>query len=418
MTRKTPGFLYKERALSVLTSLVERGLYFRDCLSRVIKENYQKEDASFSSSAINSLLDSGRPADIALVGEIFENKKDNPGFIWLCAVSMPGKLKKEGAFLIKPFIEAAEKITGFSQTPRIIESIKEAGPDGLPVLLEVKNWAKDYKKYENVAALALGEMGPAAIPFLREIALNSNREAKAQALVSLIKLLPDSWTVIEEISQVGDPDLSRPALRFLKGTRKNLSLGRKPLFATLFQEELEWRLGYLNEITEQLRAEFPTDFIGISVFGSHSRGHVKPGSDLDFMLLARDRKVYERFHEVVKLVIPLCVENCYFAEINGDNRLKEKKYGFGALYYGLFFGDLEALTEIQNNSMFSQKDYDNYRAYVLDKESYFSKSYAIKQTPQGNNKVKYHAWLTRVPPPYEETKKLLEKRIRRTKVKK
>jgi len=200
---------------------------------------------------------------------------------------------------------------------------------------------------------------------------------------------------------------------------KYLLSTQKPLFATPYTKELADRIKKLQEIVQELKNEFSDKFIGITVFGSTSKGYFLGGdpkshflgSDLDWGIFAKDRKVSREFQNMAKKKsLQLCHE--HYTKISRDGKISGNK---DVLFYGLFFGDYEKLRELQRIAIqnMNKGEWDDVRLGIAIYEtSLYKAAERFDITEEELKKIDLFAILLRVPPPYDETIKIIERRVK------
>jgi predicted nucleotidyltransferase len=155
------------------------------------------------------------------------------------------------------------------------------------------------------------------------------------------------------------PPFKRP---FAGKTNYWLLGSQKPVFATPHRRALVKRLAAIDGISRGLKKEFGDGFVGITVFGSSSKGYWREGRDLDYALIGSNPKVAERFEELSK-----GLRACESHYLNVD-RSEPKK--LSPLFRGLFFGDHGKLRQLQKKAVakMSESEWRSLRADVYFEE--------------------------------------------------
>ena len=276
------------------------------------------------------------------------------------------------------------------------------GEEAFPYLTKL---AKDNDPYvKKATAEALAQYGEEAFPYLTKLAKDNDPYVKKATAEALAQYGERALPYLTKLAKDNDPYVREAATSaiFAIGGYKRLLWNQKPLFATPFTDELAKRIERLQEISSILQKEFKDDFIGITVFGSTAKGYMLPTSDLDYAVIANDKKVLERFRELAK-DLNLCQEHYV---------TPSEKNGLDPLFYGIFFGDHKKLAEIQYRAVkgMSEEEWEKVREKIYLNETNLSK--AFSRFGIGEENLKHAASLLRVPPTREKVLEILEKRIK------
>ncbi len=256
-------------------------------------------------------------------------------------------------------------------------------------------------------AAGLPYLGAEALPYLEELAekgegYEGSQAAKtAKAAMYFVKedLPPDEW------------ELMRYPHNFLgenpRGVDfKELLTNQKALFATPHTEAIIKRLNDIHKITKKMKREFGNKFLGVTLVGSTEKGYMHPSSDLDFIVLAQNKKVFKRFTELAK-DLKLC------KHIDDYVNPRHKK-GANWLFYGIFFGNHKRLRELQKKAaeMLTNKEWEELQEHIR-----FHQTQSDKKTRRFDDSVLDHhtreaTALLQVPPSRKETLKILRKRTK------
>lgn len=271
-------------------------------------------------------------------------------------------------------------------------------------------------------ARALGNFGEKALPLLEKMSKDTDnfvREAVAKTLGNFgEKALP----LLKRMSEDNDQfvrELALQSIRKIKYKDDNepylyLLSTQKPLFATYETEELMERIKKLQKITTKLKEKFNDKFIGLVIFGSTAKGYFIKQSDLDWGIVAKEKSVSKAFQEMAEAEsFNLCHE--YYVGVNERNKISGD---FEILFYGLFFGDFDKLSKLQENVLLNigEKEWDKVREVIMENETaLFKASMRFGIEEEKVEEIAQFASLLRVPPPYQETLKIVRERAKNKK---
>jgi len=208
---------------------------------------------------------------------------------------------------------------------------------------------------------------------------------------------------------------------------------RKPLFATPYKNILAQRLEGIN-LAAKLLGFIDASSVGFIVNGSMAKGYMGPKSDIDLALVHRhETEPVALIKTLLKELANRCLGKLTGAEVckqgiksvavNRDNVVMDFE-DRSRLFGGLFCGDSVELTEIQYATLLGMTDsewdrlriaiYRNEIANIPKARARFYPTSTVSDVKKAMRLI----ILNRVPPPYEETKALLEKRMRKIEAKK
>jgi HEAT repeat protein len=283
--------------------------------------------------------------------------------------------------------------------------------------------AKDKNLYVRLAlANALGNLGEKALPILEILSRDEHplvREAVARSLSNLGK---KALRILENLTQDSNWEVRKAAKLSIAiirgGGYKYLISTQKPLFATPETEALIKRIRTLEEIVERLKNKFGDRFIGLVVFGSTAKGYFTKESDFDGAIIATDKSVLEEFEKMGKAE-SINLDIVYYVEVNPENEILkcviigeegELLTDEEVLFCGIFFGDPGKLKEIQKRAIQSmtRERWDNIREEIMREETDLEKLCERLKIPEEEmERLILSNILLRVPPSYNEAKKLL-----------
>ncbi len=313
-----------------------------------------------------------------------------------------------------PILKKLSKDKHYDVRKAVAQALGNQGEKALPILKKLSN--DEDPDVRAAVAQALGNQGEKALPILKELSKDKNpdvRKAVARALGNQgEKALP----ILKKLSQDEDPYVQKAAIEALdkmEGKYKWLLATRKPLFATSYTEELAERISNIQEIVRKLKEEFGDDFVGLVILGSTSKGYFARSSDLDWGIIAGKKEVSERFKEMAAArSLNLCLE--HFVNSNEEYQVQEGKAAtVSFLFCGLFFGDYDRLLEIQEKLLrrINPKIWDEIRREILANETRLAKAQErFGLEDQESEKTKQAVALLRVPPPYQEALRIVQRR--------
>lgn len=311
---------------------------------------------------------------------------------------------------------------------RVVESVAGvAGQNTLPILEEMSKDEHPVVKME--VATCLVRFGIAALPILEAMSRDSENLVKRTVIDEIIVLGRDGLPLLNEIIKREGEDegiklaairakqsIEHPEAEGQKEVKKGwpyLLFTKKPLFATPYTELLAERMLKLQDISQKLQQEFGNEFTGIVIFGSTSRGYLAEKSDLDWGIMAKNKIVSRRFRELAS-DLPLCKE--HYIGVGAGGEILENQ---DILYKGLFFGDRKGLVELQVSTLenMSEKQWEQVRREIWRNEVIHLQKIAERFEIDVHEleKIKQAAALLRVPPPYEEAKKILARKAKKNK---
>jgi len=182
---------------------------------------------------------------------------------------------------------------------------------------------------------------------------------------------------------------------------------RRPFAATAHLPEILGRAKTFNGIALWMRREFGAGFTGIVVFGSMAKGYAHPESDVDYAVIASNPAAAKKFRETCEsLSLPLDREHYV-------NPKERNPSNATPLFCGLFFGDRKSLKKAQQTAFenMNEQQWDNLRREIFEQEATLNKAFERHgiTSKREQQRLKAAAAL-RVPPPYEEMKRLLKLR--------
>jgi len=292
----------------------------------------------------------------------------------------------------------------------LFETMGDIGEKALPVLEKMSE--NEECLVRRLTVYALGRIGEKALPILEKMSENENSPfISGMVIRAKIKVIAETQgkkalPILEKMSQDKDFHVSEAAKEEMNRLKQPSWLehqkflrSRKPLFATPYTKELAQRIIKVSEIAKDLQNKFGDKFIGLTIFGSTAKGYFKPGSDLDWGIIAKDKEVSEYFRKKAAS-LNLCFE--HYVQVDKENKLKDK---WDVLFYGLFFGNRQKLLKLQEKTLetLSEGWWDDIRKFIMGMETDVDK--AIERfglQKKELEKIKQFALLLRVPPPYQE----------------
>lgn len=251
----------------------------------------------------------------------------------------------------------------------------------------------------------LGNLGEKALPTLEKLA-NQNKDLVVQREVySLINQIKNrssfAFKELEERERIeeGKRKREKPAPYLLAS--------KKPLFATLFPEELAKKLTKLQEIQQELEKEFGSKFIGIVVLGSLEKGYSEPKSNLDYGIIAENLEVSSAFRKLADYRgLEPCCESYVGPNMPGTMGDKD------ILFRGLFFGNRKKLIELQLKALqeISSGEWDGFRQTMMRETNLRKAQERFNVNEKEFEKTKEAVALLRMPPSREEALKIVQER--------
>lgn len=294
----------------------------------------------------------------------------------------------------------------------LIPEVGISGEEEEIFLASLERIAKnEHRETRLLAAKALGYLGEKALPFLWTIARSNDEMSVCFAAYEAIERITkgnkggniEDQSSLLETSELGEEDQ--------KGYSSLLAT-RKPLFATPDTKFLLDRLNDIQLFYNQLREELGNEFIGIVIHGSTSKGYVSSTSDIDCCIIGRTQEAAFHARKLIRHYFP---ESCVgYIEVREDG---ETEGDLRSLYSGLFFGNASTLRNIQKATFDSLDEgrWEKIRRKIFLAESYIEKAgERLNIKKKGMTKIRQISALLRVPPPYEETKRILERRAGKT----
>jgi len=282
---------------------------------------------------------------------------------------------------------------------------------------------RDKSLYVRLAlAQALGNLGEKALPILEILSRDEHPLVREAVVQSLSNLGEEALRILENLTQDSDWKVRRSArlsISMIKGGGyKHLISTQKPLFATPETEALIERIKILEKIVERLKNKFGDRFIGLVVFGSTAKGYFTKESDFDGAIIATDKSVLEEFEKMGKAE-SINFDIVYYVEVNPENEILkcviigeegELLTDENVLFCGIFLGDRGKLKEIQKRAIqrMTPERWDNIREEIMMEETNLEKLGERFKIPEEEmERLRLATIILRVPPSYNETKKLL-----------
>ena len=170
----------------------------------------------------------------------------------------------------------------------------------------------------------------------------------------------------------------------------------------------------LEGIVDDMKKKFKDDFIGVVVVGSVSKGYFykDEGSDIDGIVIARDKSAVEYFKNEAKS-IGMCrgLDECFGAGYIGVDDEYKILYGDpGGLFKGIFFGDRRKLLKAQKKVLADEdkRGWDKIREHILHTETSLGKAarrFDIFDVEL--KKIKQFIALLKVPPSLKEAREII-----------
>lgn len=297
----------------------------------------------------------------------------------------------------------------------IYEGMEDSFDEVFPKLVKLRQHSDS--KIREVTISALGKHGNEAIPYLEEV-----NEKKLQeygpAMEQLILIIgnPEDEGRAErkrrKESKRADKELAASWSEntdwdFADQASTDFLWHQKPWQATPHKDDLQDKLSRIDKISEQLNQEFGDRFIGISVFGSASKGYLKPESDLELMLLpSHNQEISSRFSSLA-----FADNNLYVDLLVKDRRQLDRAAYFG----GLFFGDHKNLALKQKAIIenMTNEEWEHLRDREFKEESLSGKQIARFgiADKEKRDALNHAISLLRIPPTRNKVLEILEKRV-------
>lgn len=306
-------------------------------------------------------------------------------------------------------IEQIVNQAGAETKSNLAYSLREAGKEAIPVLERLCSDSDGDVRANAVSSL--GKMGQSALVALRRVAADSMNPETKEAADMAIEDIADRFTDQDETDTPGTKNQAAKT-QDTETFKKWLLRNQKTLFATPHTKELAEELTHIEQICTELETEFPDDFVGVVIFGGTEKGYYKPGSDLDFKLIAKTRRVYDRFVSKVSEFVPTdAVESKKFVDAES---LSPAHPDADILFRGIFIGDRDTLLELQAEvtKKSDDKQWDRIRSEVILYETVLGKLKMRANLPvQEATKIENATMIMKAPPTREQAVKLLERRI-------
>jgi len=216
-----------------------------------------------------------------------------------------------------------------------------------------------------------------------------------------------SLTELKNLTEHPNPIVRKAAENALEQIKTRMAMlgTRRPFAATAHLLEILERTETLKAVSSQLKREFGEEFTGIVVFGSLAKGYARPESDIDYGVIASTPKPVKRFRELAREKgLPLCDEHY----VNSGEKSSKTT---AMLFNGLFFGDRKALKKSQRAAFIrieSPQEWNRVRRQIFKNETHLETAFKrLGITSKREQQRLKAAAALRVPPPYNEMKKLL-----------
>lgn len=293
------------------------------------------------------------------------------------------------------------------------------GDKYLPILERMSKDDKDLYVKELARAQVLINRGEKSLPILEKMSRDKHFSVRESAIEILGQIGKKSLPILEQMMLKEEDDYLRDLISTTLNNLKILSESfhkwlfatQKPLFATPFTKELSEQIIELENISRLVKDKFGNDFIGLTIFGSVSKGYANKKSDLDWSFIAKNKEASKCFNDLVKSssnLRPCVFGGRYNVGLGAGDPIEQHQ---DALFYGLFFGDRKQLLKLQKEVLnnISEEDWDKIRKQILEHETNLNK---IAQRVEIKNseleQIRQASALLRVPPPYNETLKMFK----------
>lgn len=271
--------------------------------------------------------------------------------------------------------------------------------------------------------------GEKSMPWLKEMARNEKepnyvKRAAVQALTRLA-LKNEDEKAAEEILKENFKEFDKEEIKewvdFEKNKHPWLIAHQKGLFATPHTKKLINALGGAKEICRRLKKEFGNRFIGLTVFGSASKGYF--GEDIDLALVAQEKakKEIDEFLRKQELPSGHLYEFHEYLLIGSDDEFLDLFGESRNLFRGISFcegNDYNRLVELQKKFLERTDDneWDRIRKDIMERETENLEKFAERFGIFGDEleKVRKITILSRTPPTREDALKIVRKRLSQT----
>jgi|GEM_PF-1766851 len=449
-----------EEKLAILEKLSrDSNEYIRESVVRALRnfgeeaipvlEKLSRDESSLVRAAVAQVLGNLGEKVFPLL-EILS--RDNSPLVRAVAAKSLGNLGKKAL----PILERLGRDEYYSVRAAVAETLENFGEEAMPILEElskdddenviilavqtkikilakIKNeeelfiilnsLARDKSLYVRLAlAQSLGNLVEKALPILEILSRDEHplvREAVARSLSNFGK---KALRILENLTKDSNWDVRKAAKLSIAiirgGGYKYLISTQKPLFATPETEALIKRIRTLEGIVERLKNRFGDEFIGLIALGSISKGYFVEESDIDYAIIATNKNVLKEFKRMAKKE-SIILDFGYYVEINQENEILKCVIAEGVeeiltdeevLFCGIFFGDPGKLKEIQKRAIqrMTSKRWDNIRKKIMREETDLEKLCERLKIPEEEmERLILATILLRVPPSYNEARKLL-----------
>jgi HEAT repeat protein len=265
------------------------------------------------------------------------------------------------------------------------------------------------------AAYALGAIGADAQDALLRMARDKSPRIRAASVIGLSKNAGSYLQALSALADDQDASVRMAAKRALSMRQMDRSTMFRYLigldersFCTPFLEESQNRLVALQNISDQLAAEFPKDYVGLILVGNTSKGNLTPESDLDWAMIAHDYKVLLRFKEIAGTRFDLCRNATYCVNPQGEGTDEAH-----LLFQGVFIGDRKRLNEARRKTLekLDRDDWEKIRGRLLSYDTEPKNLVRFSDfTRDDLDLLKNMSALLHMPPDFAEMKKIYRRR--------
>jgi|GEM_PF-4143078 len=241
----------------------------------------------------------------------------------------------------------------------------------------------------------------------------------AEIFFFTLKLGEKGKGLLEEIKKKEENQEIQKAieLAFKINKQRKYYLGLpKSLYATPFTEEMKMAVSSLWKVREKLERKFKDDFLGFIIGGSLEKGYFGPKSDIDYVIIGKEKKIKEIENEFRNFLRGLNLKPCVSLWIS---LLENGKLKTGVLedflFSGLFFGDKKELFKIQKKFLegITERKWDEIREKIMrEKISLFTTKWRFFMDKEELSKISQAISLLKTPPPYKETLEILEEKLK------
>ncbi|MEM4598753.1 MAG: hypothetical protein QW400_03635 [Candidatus Diapherotrites archaeon] len=184
----------------------------------------------------------------------------------------------------------------------------------------------------------------------------------------------------------------------------------RPYVATPFLKGLFEKARELKAIDLQLRKKFGRSYVGMIVRGSMAKGYFAPESDIDVIFIGTNPKIEMKAIKLCKVHGIRLDAGTRF--INPEAVMpRERHIILEKIFAGIFFGDIKALRSLQTKVFkgMSKSEWELLRGTIMNKEiANLEKAFERFGITDPAEKRRIIASIGyRLPPSYEEMKKLL-----------